>query len=102
MTTSLHKLAPDLVKIARALARNFPPEAIKIYRYNSASIRVRVIDERFLGRSIVDRENEVLPLIRQLPEDIQAQITVLLLLAPSETAESFMNVEFEDPTPSRL
>jgi|SRR5579864_4341080 len=102
MARSIHNLVPDLEQIVKVLARTFPRKAVKVYRYHSASIRVRVIDKKFLGRSIVERENEVLPLIRQLPEDIQAQITVPLLLAPSETSDSFMNAEFEHPTPSRL
>jgi hypothetical protein len=50
----------------------------------------------------LERERLVLPLIRQLPEDIQADITILLLLAPEEAGKSLMNLEFENPTPSRL
>jgi hypothetical protein len=44
----------------------------------------------------------VLPLIRKLPEDVQSEITVLLLLAPSETGKSLMNLEFEEPTRSQF
>lgn len=72
------------------------------YRYNSASIRVRIVDERFNGRSIPEREAMVEPHLEKLPKDTQADITMLLLLPPEETEESVLNVEFEHPSPSVL
>ena len=86
--------------IEDALAGHFPD--VKVYRYNPASIRVRIIDERFRGRSKPERERMVLPLVRALPEDIQSDITILLLLAPEEAGQSLMNREFEDPSRPRL
>jgi len=41
------------------------------YRYNSASIRVRVVDPRFEGRSHEERDAMVEPLLDRLPESIQ-------------------------------
>src|SRR5262249_31276799 len=80
-------------------SREYPPEA---YRYNSASIRVRLISDAFQGKDRADREDMVLPLIQQLPDDTQADIMVLLLLTPEEMEQSLMNQEFEEPTPSRI
>jgi stress-induced morphogen len=77
----------------------YPPTA---YRYNPASLRVRVVSDRFKGKLRSEREEMVLPLIHQLPEDTQADIMILLLLAPDELESSLMNVEFEDPSPSML
>jgi len=75
---------------------------VDAYRYNPASIRVRIIDPSFSGRAKEDREGLVLPLIRSLPEEIQADIVVLLMLAPGEEPRSLMNMEFESPSPSLL
>jgi hypothetical protein len=76
------------------------------YRFNSASIRVRVIDPRFDGLSTEERDAMVEPLLEQLSEGIQADIMNLITLSPSETAgfsrQSLMNLEFEDPSPSML
>ena len=79
------------------------------YRYNSASIRVRVIDSKFEGKSREDRDAMVEPYLDQLPADTQKDIVTLFTFAPSElqrTAtplrEHLLNTEFEDPSPSML
>lgn len=76
-----------------------PPAA---YRYNLASIRVRLVDSSFRGKSRTEREEMVYPIIEQLPETTQDDITILLLLTPEEAASTLRNMEFEHPTPSRL
>ena len=90
--------------VEKALRKEFPKT--DAYRYNSASIRVRVVDPRFEGRSIEERDALVEPILAQLPEDIQADIMNLLTLYPDETATSpqaaFANTEFEDPSESML
>jgi stress-induced morphogen len=100
------KKTPETKRIERLLSDRFadhpadyPPEA---YRYNPASIRVRVVDESFRGKSRPEREAMVLPLLQKLGEEVRADITVLLLLSPEEVNQSMMNLEFEEPTPSRL
>ncbi len=80
-------------------AEEFPPRA---YRYNSASIRIRMVHPSFEGKSKSERDKLVREVIRTLPEETQADITVLLLLAPAELDASMMNREFEHPTPSLL
>ena len=89
---------PRLVK--EALSKQFPPSSITVYRYNPAAVRVRIIDKQFSGMSIPQREGTVLPLLRELPEEVQADLTVLLLLGPDEISASLMNREFEDPSKS--
>jgi hypothetical protein len=37
-----------------------------------------------------------------LTEDVQSDISTVLLLTPDETALSFANLEFDEPIPSRL
>ena len=74
------------------------------YRYNSACIRIRVVDPAFRDKSIVEREDLVYPLVEKLPEDTQADITFLLLITPEEREgrRAHLNWEFDDPTPSSL
>ena len=82
---------------------------VDAYRYNSASIRLRVIDPRFEGLSNEKRDAMVEPILDQLPERTQADIMTLFTFAPSElqqtpkTLRQFMaNTEFDDPSPSIL
>jgi stress-induced morphogen len=86
--------------IEQRLQSQFPNS--RAYQYNPASIRVRIIDDRFSRKSNPERESLVVPLLEELPEDLQADITILLLLAPDEAEGSMMNVEFENPSPSLL
>jgi stress-induced morphogen len=74
----------------------------RAYQYNEASIRVRVVDPAFQGKSKSERAKMVSSLLEELPEDIEADITLLLLLTPAELSESMINVEFEHPSPSVL
>jgi hypothetical protein len=84
-------------------------QSVDAYRYNSASIRVRVIDPAFEGLSGEKRDALVEPHLEKLPEDTQSDIINLFTFAPSElqqTPKTFrqflMNTEFEDPSPSML
>jgi hypothetical protein len=106
MTTIQEKKTPETDRIEEVLGRHFtqhppgyPPTA---YRYNSASIRVRVVDESFRGKSRSEREKMALPVVRTLPEETQEDVTILLLLAPEDLERSPMNLEFEAPSPSLL
>ena len=84
-------------------------EKVDAYRYNSASIRVRVIDRRFEGLPPEKRDTMVEPHLEQLPERTQADIMNLFTFAPSELQETpktfrefLLNTEFDDPSPSML
>lgn len=84
-------------------------EKVDAYRYNSASIRVRVVDTRFEGQSAEKRDATVEPYLDQLPERTQADIVNLFTFAPSELQrttkalkEFLKNTEFDDPSPSML
>jgi stress-induced morphogen len=66
--------------------RKYPPAA---YRYNAASIRVRVISRRFKGMDRVDRADLVYPILeRHLPEKTWWDLSLVLLLTPDEVGES--------------
>ena|SRR5947209_2980292 len=79
------------------------------YRYNSASIRVRVIDRRFEGMPREKRDAMVEEQIDKLPPETQRDIVTLFTFAPSELSsppknfrEFMLNTEFDDPSPSTL
>jgi hypothetical protein len=79
------------------------------YRYNSASIRVRVIDPRFEGMPREKRDAMVEEQIDKLPQETQRDIVTLFTFAPSELSappknfrEFMLNTEFDDPSPSML
>lgn len=84
-------------------------EQADAYRYNPASIRVRVIDRRFEGMSRDKRDGMVEEVLDKLPEDTQRDIVTLFTFAPSELHQSpktlrefMLNTEFDDPSPSVL
>ena len=93
-------------QIERLLKNEFPNT--EAYRYNSASIRVRVIDERFTGKSISERDRMVSPILSQLPDELESEILMLLTLTPEETkvanpnTHSWVNREFDNPSFSSL
>ena len=71
-----------------------------VRRYNPASIRIKIIDPKFHGLSKGERHDYALTFLNALPEDVLAQISVLLCLEPGET--SLLDLEFRDPSPSKL
>jgi stress-induced morphogen len=94
-------------RIERLLAKHFPdhpPEFSPVaYRYNPASIRVRVVSQSFAGKDRVERSEMVFPLLKNgLPEETWQDIMIILLLAPEEVEDSIANLEFENPAPSSL
>jgi hypothetical protein len=102
------KRTPETEMVERALRNAFPNA--DAYRYNSASIRVRVIDKRFEGVPIEKRDELIEEYLAELPERTQADIISLFLFAPSELEElspktlrqHFSNNDFEEPSPSML
>lgn len=71
-----------------------------VYRYNPASIRVKIVDSVFHGRSKGERHDYALRFLDRLPDDVMSQVSVLLCLEPGET--SMMDLEFADSTRSQL
>jgi hypothetical protein len=63
-------------------------ERVDSYRYNSASIRVRVIDSRFENMSRENRDGMVEPVLDKLPPETQRDIVSLFTFAPSELTQT--------------
>lgn len=76
-----------------------PVAQIAVRRRHGVFIAIRIIDPDFYGTFWADREDEIWPLLQQLPNEIFANISILLLLTPDEVATSGANLEFEKPTP---
>lgn len=72
-----------------------PQACADAYRYNSASIRIRVIDPDFGGKSLADRDDAVWEYLEKLPEDVLGHVSLVLPLTPSESSESPANLEFD-------
>src|ERR1700685_2064316 len=65
-------------------------------RMPGRSIRVRVIDKRFSGQLIEDRDRMTQGLLDGLPEEIDQEITLVLLLGPDEMKKNLMSAEFDN------
>ncbi len=91
--------ADEIQLIKDALSRF---QQVDAYRFNSASIRVRVVDEAFAGLAARDRYPLVEPLLDTLPEATQIDIITLLMLARGELAMDLSNRDFEEEMPKNL
>lgn len=94
-----------LEKIIEALElyeSEHPHANIDLYRQNSVSVRIRIIDPDFSGLGKSQRSQIAWRYLGTLAEDVQSDISTVLLLTPDETTKSFANLEFNDPIPSRL
>jgi len=101
------KRTSETKEVEKLLRKKF--QRVDCYRYNSASIRVRVIDESFEGLPREKRDSLVEKQLQLLPSETQRDIVTLLTFAPSELIktskslrEFMLNTEFEDPSPSLL
>lgn len=107
MTIKLRVQRPDPVlrQIVNALSeyeKAHPRAEIEAYRQNSVSVRVRILNPEFKGKSRAEREEEVWALLSKLPEETAAEVSLLLLLTAEEAKKSLASVEFDDPIPSRI
>jgi hypothetical protein len=104
MVRLLQKKTDDsLDRILEALAqfqKDHPDADCAVYRFNSAAIRIRLVDKVFQGKSKARRHEYALKYLSDLDEDVLTQVSVLLCLEPGET--SLLDTEFKDPRPSRL
>src|SRR5206468_12985647 len=80
-----------------AYERDHPQVRIDFYRYSPVSIRIRIIDPRFSGMGRADRSDLVWKYFDRLTDEVQSDISMLVLLTPSEVGRSLADREFEDP-----
>jgi hypothetical protein len=96
------KYLRQIIKVLEQYNSAHPQARIEIYRHNTASVRIRIIDPDFKARNWVQREEEIWPLLEKLPEDVVSDIGLLLLFTPEEASKSLASMEFDEPIPSRL
>lgn len=87
----------QIYAVLAAYKTTHPNAKIDVRRRHEVSIHIRIIDPDFHGVRWANRENEIWPLLGQLPYETFVNITVLLLLTPTEEATSLANMAFENP-----
>lgn len=92
----------EIIITLEAFEKDNPNARIDIYRQNSVSIRIRIISPDFKPFNRVERSKYVWKYLNTLDEEIQSDISSVILLTPDETKHSFANLEFESPVPSSL
>ncbi len=95
----------DIDHVVRALERHqaqHPHAEIEVYRQNSVSIRLRIVNPEFSGVNRAERHDIIWRVLEGLPEEVQSQLSLLLPLTPEETSTSVANFEFDNPIPSSL
>src|SRR5436309_3479803 len=79
-----------------------PGAVAEVYRYNSASIRVRVTDERFAGTRFARRHDDLWDYISdRVPEDVMSEISFLIPVTPAEKDRDMSSFEFDHPSSDR-
>jgi len=91
-----------IVESLRTYERDHPHAEIVLYRQNSVSVRIRIIDPSFKDLTRIQRSNLIWTYFHTLSEDEQSEISMLILLTPEEVEKSFANMEFDDPVTSDL
>jgi hypothetical protein len=91
-----------IIEALRTYEADHPNAQIDLYRQNPVSVRVRIIDADLAGRSKIERSKEAWKYLISLPDEIQSDLSSLILRTPEETGMSSANLEFEDPIPSHL
>ncbi len=91
-----------IVAVLEEYEKSHAQAEIEAYRQNSVSVRIRIVNPAFAGKSRTEREEEVWAILNRLPDDALAEISLLLLLTPAEKKNSLTSTEFDDPIPSRF
>jgi hypothetical protein len=91
----------DIVRLLERYQAEHPDAEIDVYRKSRFSIRIRIIDPEFRPLSRSQRSQLVWPLLRELPEETLADVSMVLLISPEERESSLGSQEFDDPLPSR-
>jgi hypothetical protein len=91
-----------IIEALRAYEAAHPHAQIDLYRQNPVSVRIRIIDPEFAGQGKPDRSQRVWKYLDGLPEEVQSDISTIILLTPDEKKTSFANFEFDDPIPSNF
>ena len=92
----------EVVDALSGYRADHPRATVEVYRQNSASIRVRIIDTDFSELNRDERDTCLWKVLEKISRTAQRSITMLLLLTPNEADASLANFEFENRSRSRL
>lgn len=96
------KVIEKVIAALRNYAKASPGAQIDVYRQSPVSVRIRIIDPAFVGLGKAVRHEKAWHFLEQLPEEVQGDISMLVLLSPEETQMSLSNIEFDDPVRSQF
>jgi stress-induced morphogen len=103
---AIHGTPDEVLERVCAAVRQYtdahPDAEALVSRYSPVSVRVRVVDPGFRGKSRSERHKLVWPLLYQLDEETLAEVTLLLLLTPNERATSAADRDFTDTFASEM
>lgn len=92
----------EMIKSLKTYEEAHPSSQITLYRQNCVSVRVRIIDPGFRGLDEKERSKNLWQYVEKLPDEVQSDLTSLILLTPDETSMSLANMDFEHPISSIL
>lgn len=89
-----------LVEVLTTYEAEHPECRIALYRRNSASIRIRVIDPSFASLARADRHDRLWRYFEPLPDSVQSQVSLLVAITPEELSTSLASQDFDRPVPA--
>src|SRR3954447_2181440 len=92
----------EIKEVLSSYEKDHPSARIDLYRQNTASVRIRIIDSDFRGMSKRECNDLIWKYLEPASEASQSDVSMLVLLIPDEVNKSVANLEFEDPVPSIL
>ncbi len=94
------EIMDQIIDSLKPYETDHPKARIDVYRLDSVSVRLRIIDPDFAGKDRVERSTPVWKYFENLSEETQSDISMVVLVTPEEMPKSIANLEFEDPVPS--
>jgi hypothetical protein len=100
MSASNRKITNDQTREVEEFLRHQGFSDVECYQREGYDflMRLRVTDDRFHGLNRVDRASLVEQELAKLPDELQASITMLVLVTPDERKTSLLSLEFDDPS----
>lgn len=97
---------PFSEQILRTLRAKYLPQhpraEFAVFRYDPASVHIRVLDPDFAGVDIPEREDMVWQVLDTLPDPVVQDISILLLLPPDERDSYQLSRDFDKPSRSAI
>ncbi len=75
-----------------------PSAKIDMYRQSGFNVRLRIIDKSFAGHRTKTRHQSLWKSLASLSLKDKNQLSFMVLITPSEVAESIQNYEFDHPS----